>query len=115
MPVLRKALLCQNGGLTRRQFASLLTLPLLQLDAQGVASRNVRPLPHGRPSGLPWNARFTDIARAAGLRSPCIYGTDEQKPYIVEAVGCGAAFFDYDNDGWIDIFLLSGRRLDGPA
>src|SRR5262249_9484719 len=30
-------------------------------------------------------------------------------------VGCGAAFFDYDNDGWLDIFLLSGRRLDDPA
>ena len=28
-------------------------------------------------------------------------------------MGCGCAFFDYDNDGWMDIFLLSGTRLDG--
>ena len=35
------------------------------------------------------------------------------KKYIVETMGCGCAFFDYDNDGWMDIFLLSGTRLDG--
>ena len=35
------------------------------------------------------------------------------KKYILEAIGCGCAFFDYDNDGWMDIFLLSGTRLEG--
>ena len=35
------------------------------------------------------------------------------KSYIVETVGCGAAFFDFDNDGWLDIFLLSGTTFDG--
>ena len=28
-------------------------------------------------------------------------------------MGCGVAFFDYDNDGWLDILILSGTRLDG--
>jgi hypothetical protein len=28
-------------------------------------------------------------------------------------VGCGVAFLDYDNDGWLDIFVPSGTRLDG--
>src|SRR2546430_4017214 len=31
----------------------------------------------------------------------------------LETVGCGAAFIDYDNDGWIDIFILSGTRIEG--
>ena len=42
-----------------------------------------------------------------------IYGGVETKKYILESTGCGCAFIDYDNDGWIDIFVLSGTRLDG--
>ena len=37
----------------------------------------------------------------------------DHKDYILETIGCGAAFLDYDNDGWLDIFLLSGTRLGG--
>jgi hypothetical protein len=88
--------------------------PLLR--AQGVASRNVKAQPRGKPSGLPFHARLTDVAEAAGLRHPVIYGGVEKKDYIVETIGCGCAFFDYDNDGWLDILLLSGTRLEGaPA
>ncbi len=82
--------------------------------AQGVASRGVRPTPRGKPSGLPFHARFTDIAAQAGLRSPTIYGGIDRKSYIVETAGCGCAFLDYDNDGWMDIFVLSGTRFDNP-
>ena len=36
--------------------------------------------------------------------------------YIVESMATGCAFFDYDNDGWMDIFILSSRRLENtPA
>jgi hypothetical protein len=56
---------------------------------------------------------FVDIASTAGLTEATIYGGIEQKRYIIETNGCGAAFFDYDNDGWIDILLLSGTRLGG--
>jgi hypothetical protein len=48
------------------------------------------------------------------LTAPVIYGNPDFKDYILEAVGCGCAFIDYDNDGWMDIFLLSGTKLDGP-
>jgi hypothetical protein len=41
-----------------------------------------------------------------------ICGAEDHKTYILEAVGCGAAFLDYDNDGWLDIFVLSGSRLE---
>ena len=43
---------------------------------------------------------------------PVIYGGLEQKNYIVETVGCGVAFLDFDNDGWLDIFVLCGTRME---
>jgi enediyne biosynthesis protein E4 len=59
---------------------------------------------------------FTDVARSAGLTAKMYYGVPEAVTYIVEEMGGGCAFFDYDNDGWMDIFILGGRRLeDIPA
>src|SRR5436190_17471129 len=55
---------------------------------------------------------FTDIAAAAGLSAPTIYGGVDRKRYIIETNGCGVAFFDYDNDGWMDVLILSGTRLE---
>ena len=98
---------------TRRDFAGLLALPALNARAQGVATRNVIAAPRGKPSGLPFHAHFTDVADAAGLHAPVICGASDHKTWILEAVGCGAAFVDYDNDGWMDIFLLSGTTLEG--
>jgi len=99
---------------TRRGCLGLLTVPAWRAWAQGISSRGVQPLPRGKPSGLPWRARFVDIAEQAGLRAPVIYGGASHKDYIIETVGCGVAFIDFDNDGWIDIFILSGTRLDDP-
>ena len=62
-------------------------------------------------SGLPFNAHFVDVAAKAGLRSASIYGNEDHNDYIIEMVGCGCAFLDYDNDGWIDVYVLSGVRL----
>jgi enediyne biosynthesis protein E4 len=82
----------------------------------GMASRKVTPSPRGKPSGLPFPARFTDIAAQAGLTAPTVYGPPERVDYIVETMGSGVAFLDYDNDGWLDIFVVSGSRLAGaPA
>ena len=96
--------------LSRREILGVVTLPLF---AQGIATRNVKPLPRGKPSGLPFDCRFTDIGNEAGLTSPTIYGGVDRKTYILETIGCGCAFLDYDNDGWLDIFILSGTRLTG--
>ena len=99
--------------LTRRSLlAALMAVPAAS--AQGVASRGLHATPRSKPSGLPFGSRLTDISEAAGLRKPAICGVDK-KEYIIEVVGCGVAFFDYDNDGWIDILVLSGSRLDGSA
>jgi len=49
----------------------------------------------------------------AGLTQSIVYGSPGKVTYIVESMGGGCAFLDYDNDGWIDIFILGGRTLDG--
>ena len=101
-------------GLTRRALMGLMAAPMVRGWAQGVSSRGVKAMPRGKPSGLPWKSRFVDVAAQAGLRAPVIYGGASHKEYILETVGCGVAFIDYDNDGWLDIFVLSGTRLDSP-
>jgi hypothetical protein len=88
---------------------------VLPLFGQGVASRGVQARPRGKPSGLPFDAKFIDIGRSAGLIHPTIYGEPDHKNYILETIGCGCAFIDYDRDGWIDIFVLCGTRLAGPV
>ena len=82
---------------------------------QGVSTRTVKPIPRGKPSGLPFPTKFVDVAAAAGLTHPTVYGADDQKQYILETVGCGVAFIDFDRDGLLDIFLLNGTRLGGPV
>jgi len=102
----------------RRKFVQLgmgaaLSFHWNRLLAQGVSNHATKPLPRPKASGRPFNAHFVDIAAAAGLRAPVIYGDAEIKKYIVESTGCGCAFIDYDNDGWMDLFVLSGTRLGG--
>jgi len=84
-----------------------------RLLAQGVSTHTAKPLPKPAASGRPFNAHFVDIAAGAGLHAPVIYGGAEIKKYIVESTGCGCAFVDYDNDGWMDLFVLCGTRLGG--
>jgi len=101
---------------TRRNFlqlslGSMISATTGRLLAQGVSQHTTKPMAKPAFSGRPFNAHFVDVASAAGLRAPVIYGGVETKKYILESTGCGCAFIDYDNDGWMDIFLLSGTRL----
>ena len=109
--------------MTRRRLLSLCGLAAARLSGQqeppragGMASRGIKAAPRGKPSGLPFHARFTDVA-AAGRAAECRdLGPPRTKAdYILEAMGCGAAFFDYDNDGWLDILVLSGSRFGDRA
>ena len=97
----------------RRMLLALLASSVPSAFGQGVSSRGVRPQPRGKPSGLPFHSRLTDVAAQAGLKEPIVYGGLQSKSYIIEVVGCGVAFFDYDNDGWLDILVLNGTRLEG--
>jgi enediyne biosynthesis protein E4 len=56
---------------------------------------------------------FVDVGRRAGLNAKTIFGGVKKNKYLLETTGCGVAFYDYDNDGWLDIFLVNGWRLEG--
>src|SRR5256714_3502112 len=59
---------------------------------------------------------FIDVAEESGLNVKTIFGGEHKNKYLLETTGCGVAFYDFDNDGWLDIFLVNGSRLEGfPA
>ena len=63
----------------------------------------VQPAPKAADLGL----SFVNIARESGLNAKTIYGGEHKNKYLLETTGCGVAFYDYDNDGWLDIFLVN--------
>jgi enediyne biosynthesis protein E4 len=81
---------------------------LRNLHGQGMASRGVPPAPRPPFSGRPWDVTFTDIGPHSGLTHPTVYGEEFVKRYIFEANGPGIAFYDFDHDGWLDVFVPSG-------
>ena len=64
-------------------------------------------------SALQPAVRFMDIAEKAGLTMKDVFGGVTTKKYIIETTGTGVAIFDYDNDGWPDIFIVNGTTLEG--
>ncbi|HYM06852.1 MAG TPA: CRTAC1 family protein [Terriglobales bacterium] len=64
-------------------------------------------------SASPADVGFVDVAPQAGFTAKTTFGGERTKKYIIETTGGGVAFFDYDNDGWPDIFLVNGSRLEG--
>ena len=56
--------------------------------------------------------QFKDITRAAGLRFTHNTGAFGKK-YLPETMGAGAAFLEFNNDGWPDIFLVNGKNWPG--
>jgi hypothetical protein len=75
-----------------------------------------RPAPKGPKSpieGTPLGISFADVVKEAGLAVKTIYGGERKNKYLLETTGCGLAFYDYDDDGWLDLFLVNGWRLEG--
>src|SRR5258708_4314662 len=61
----------------------------------------------------PEAVRYIDVAREAGLNDVVYCGGEETKNYIIETLGTGLAFVDYDNDGYLDLFVVNSSRLEG--
>ena len=55
---------------------------------------------------------FKDDSQASGLAKWHYIGGTPQKAYIVESLGGGVALLDYNNDGWMDIYLVNGMTYD---
>src|SRR5262249_16717212 len=67
-----------------------------------------RPM-RARTDGLS-GVKFVDVTDAAGIKFK--HNTAAEKKYIVESMSGGVALFDYDNDGWLDIYLTNSLTVD---
>ena len=65
-------------------------------------------------SCLAADAQFRDASAESGLSRKLVSGAAD-KPYILESMAGGVAFVDFDDDGWIDIYLVNGGTLDALA
>jgi enediyne biosynthesis protein E4 len=98
-----------------RRFGALLPASVLLSKAHG-ALASQRPKPRrstAEISAASLGFRFTDVATQAGLgQATNVNGDKTTKRYLLEEMGCGVAFFDYDNDGWVDIFMVNGTAFE---
>ncbi|HVF92085.1 MAG TPA: CRTAC1 family protein [Blastocatellia bacterium] len=85
-----------------------LALPLLCLALAGIRSSPQAP------AGGDLGVSFNNVAAKAGIATRTVFGDERKNRYLLETTGCGAAFIDYDNDGWQDLLLINGTRLGGP-
>jgi hypothetical protein len=93
-----------NGECCRSGAAA--TMALLVLCSAAVTSQ--------RTASPGAGTQFTEVTRAAGVDFHHVNGASADK-HLVETIGSGGLFFDYDNDGWIDIFLVDGGSLADAA
>ena len=89
-----------------------------QIGSRPVYDTKPKPAPKTLPSpvtGTPLGYSFVDVAKQSGLTAKTIYGGEHKNRYLLETTGCGVAFFDFDHDDWLDLFLVNGTRLEGFA
>jgi enediyne biosynthesis protein E4 len=84
--------------------------PAVQNNSNQTAATNANQYP---PPPKEIGVSFLNVARESGLNAKTIYGGEHKNKYLLETTGCGVAFYDYDNDDWLDIFLVNGWRLEG--
>jgi len=90
---------------SRREFLQI-------LGRAGIALPFALRTPHLLAADSPPHVVFTDVTTEAGLgRARNISGSPSNKQFLLEEMGGGVALFDYDNDGWLDIFLVNGTSL----
>ncbi len=82
----------------------------MDLASQEAGQAGATPSSH---SGKDLGVTFVNVAKQAGLTSKTTFGGEHKNKYLLETTGCGVAFYDYDNDGWLDIFFVNGWKLEG--
>ena len=87
-------------------------LPIFGLAPSGLDVPGQEAPPLARPDS-DIGVTFVDVGQQAGLNAKTIFGGEHKNKYLLETTGCGVAFYDYDNDNWLDIFLVNGWRLEG--
>ena len=92
---------------------SIFFLAAVSALASGLAAQTTQPVKTATARVKPGDVHFEDIASQAGLSALNVYGGDTHKEFIIETTGNGAIIFDYDNDGWPDIFLPNGSTVEG--
>jgi hypothetical protein len=102
---------------SRRDFLKSLSRTALVLKFEQILAA---AMPLGFPTALlaagappDLGVTFMDVARESGLNAKTIFGGEHKNKYLLETTGCGIAFYDYDNDGWLDLFIVNGTRLEG--
>ena len=93
----------------RTLFALALPLLLLLADGRPLPPTLVAPPPS--PTDAP-GVTFADVTRAAGLSTFHRRSGGAAKDYILEAKGGGLALFDFDGDGWLDVYLVNGASFE---
>ncbi|MBV9074636.1 MAG: CRTAC1 family protein [Acidobacteria bacterium] len=105
--------LSRSLGRWRALFAAFAALsPLIFFAFSGRCASQAAPQT-GTPPTRRQVADFQDVGERAGLKFEIVSGDKQTKKYIIETTGTGVAIFDYDNDGWPDIFIVNGTTL-GP-
>ncbi len=109
-PLLRRPLFRDEQRRSpRRAFpAALLAVAIVAIGGIGIAARQRSPAP------APNAPTFRDIAGPAGLDFVHVNGASAEK-FFPEIMGPGGLFFDFDNDGWLDVFLVDGGSYADPA
>jgi hypothetical protein len=103
---------------TRRNFLKSLSRTALVLSFEQILTATFPPRllaqnEKQNDAQKPLSVEFVDVAKRAGLNAQTIFGGVKKNKYLLETTGCGVAFYDYNNDGWLDIFLVNGWRLEG--
>ena len=103
MPFSSKSFRCWSRRRLLQSVPAFLTTVLLRPKATALPPET---------ANLPPFSTFVNVAHSAGLTKVMPYGEGTTATYLTEIMGGGCAFIDYDNDGWMDVFILGGRRLE---